>query len=268
MWDCGGGEGLSSLESAIRILHCLSADTPRLRVSELSERLNMPKSTVSRLLKTLSEGGVLDRDDDTKEYVAGPVTLQLGGLYMAKHDLLDLVDEAVRELVDRFGFTGYVAVLDRAEAVILRCRHGRYPLKFVLEVGTRRPAAEAALGIGLLAQLDENALAQVLATPRLDSSYAHPPVEATLAQIADYRKRGWVQVPCLSVPEITAIGSAITVPPGNQPAIGFSISFPDSAADAATRERIAAEVSKTARRLSPIAVHVAGIQHSSRQASQ
>src|SRR5690606_16445512 len=107
-------EELSSLQSAIRILHCLSAETPRLRVTELAERLDMPKSTVSRLLRTLSEGGVLDRDHDTREYMAGPVALQLGGLYMARHDLLDLVDEAVCKLVDRFGFTGYVAVLDQA----------------------------------------------------------------------------------------------------------------------------------------------------------
>lgn len=259
---------MSSLESAIRILHCLSADRPRLRVSELSERLKMPKSTVSRLLKTLSEGGVLDRDEDTKEYVAGPVTLQLGGLYMAKHDLLDLMDDAVRKLVDQFGFTGYIAVLDRAEAVILRCRHGRYPLKFVLEVGTRQPAAEAALGIGLLAQLGEHELAQALAAPRPDDSCTHPPAETTLAQIVDFRRQGWIQVPCLSVPEITAIGSAVDVSRSSRPAIGFSISFPDSAADEAMRARIAGEVSMTARRLSSIAAHISGMQFSGRDASQ
>lgn len=248
---------MSSLESAIRILHCLSPETPRLRVSELSDRLKMPKSTVSRLLKTLSEGGVLDRDDDTKEYVAGPVTLQLGGLYMAKHDLLDMVDDAVRRLVDQFGFTGYVAVLDRAEAVILRCRQGGYPLKFVIEVGTRQPAAEAALGIGLLAQLDQAALTRALSAPRADT-YTHPPAETTLAQIEEFRRKGWVEVPCISVPEITAIGSAVEVAGGKHPAIGFSISFPDSAVDNALRAEIAAEVGATARQLSSIAAHFAG----------
>lgn len=251
---------MSSLESAIRILHCLTADTPRLRVSELAERLRIPKSTVSRLLKALSEGGVLDRDEGTKEYLAGPLTLQLGGLYMAKHDLLDLVDDSVREMVQRFGFTGYVAVLDRAEAVVLRCRQGRYPLKFMLEVGTRWPAAEAALGIGLLAQLDGPELARILEAPQGDDSRPHPPAATTMVQIEEFRRQGWIQVPCLSVPEITAIGSAAAVSLGNQPPISFSIAFPDAAVDEGMRERIAAEVARTARRLSSIASHISGMQ--------
>jgi DNA-binding IclR family transcriptional regulator len=258
---------MSSLESAIRILHCLSADTPRLRVTELSDRLSLPKSTVSRLLKTLSEGGVLDRDPETKEYVAGPITLQLGGLYMAKHDLLDLVDDAVRRLVEQFRFTGYVAVLDQSEAVVLRCRQGAYPLKFVLEVGTRQPAAEAALGIGLLAQLGEDELSQVLAAPREQDSYVHPTEQETRALIAAFRRDGWVAVPCLSVPGITAIGSAVIVAGSRQPAIGFSVSFPDSAVDRALRGRIAAEVCAAARKLTSVASRFAG-HHSPAERTQ
>lgn len=240
---------MSSLDSAIRILQCLSPERPRLRVSEVAEHLKIPKSTVSRLLKSLSEGGVLDRDEDTKEYVAGPVSLQLGGLYMAKHNLLDLVDDAVRRLVDRFGFTGYVAVLDRGEAVVLRCRHGGYPLKFVLEVGTRQPAAEAALGVGLLAQLTEADLLKTFA-----------PSQAAMRHIEDCRRQGWIEVPCISVPEITAIGSAVDVSDSSHAAIGFSISFPNSAADRALRDEIAAEVAKTSKKLSAIAAQFSSQQ--------
>lgn len=218
----------------------------------------MPKSTVSRLLRTLSDGGVLDRNEDTKEYAAGPVTLQLGGLYMARHDLLHLVDEAVRKLVDRFGFTGYVAVLNRAEAVVLRCRHGAYPVKFLLGVGTRRPAAEAALGIGLLARLGEAELRAALEAPRSDDTYVHPPVETTLGWIGEYRQQGWVEVPCASAPEIAAIGSAVDTPPGGQQAIGFSLSFPVSAADAVMRQRMATQIRETAQELSSIAARVSG----------
>ena len=247
---------MSSLESAIRILHCLSPETPHLRVSELAQRLNIPKSTVSRLLRTLSDGGVLDRNENTKEYAAGPVALQLGGLYMARHDLLHLVDEAVRKLVERFGFTGYVAVLDRAEAVVLRCREGGYPVKFLLEVGTRQPAAEAALGIGLLARLNEAELRQVLEAPRYDDSYIHPPVETTLGWISEFRRQGWVEVPCVSAPEIAAIGAVVDTPPGGQQAIGFSLSFPVSAADAAIRQLMATQIREVALELSSIATSV------------
>ncbi|QDC01649.1 IclR family transcriptional regulator [Mesorhizobium sp. 8] len=247
---------MSSLESAIRILQCFTPGTPRLRVTELAERLDLPKSTVSRLLKTLSDGGMLDRDEATRQYDAGPVALQLGALYMAKHSLLDLVDEAVSRLVERFPFTGYVAVLDGADAVVLRCRQGGYPLKFVLDIGTRQPAAEAAMGIGLLSQLDETKLEEALRAGRNAGDNVIP---ATREAISHFKREGWVEVPCLAVPGITAIGSAVLPPNDREPAIGFSMSFPDAAVDNQKRTEIAREVLTTAQHLTRAATRLASI---------
>ena len=238
---------MSSLVSALRILQCLTPETPRLKVSEIAERLDLPKSTVSRLLKTLSEGGVLDRDEETRQYFAGPRALQLGGLYMAQNDLMDFVDEAVLDLVNTYGFVGYIGVLDDLDVIIIRHRQGSYPLKYVLPVGTRQFAPAAALGIGLLAQLDEGEVETLAETCSSDPDFDP---EVMKANIASHARSGFIEVSCKPVPGISAIGSAVHVPGSNEPPIGYSLSFPEAAANAAMRKhmsRSVASISETIR---------------------
>ncbi len=230
---------MSSLDSALRILQCLTPETPRLKVSEIADRLALPKSTVSRLLKTLSESGVLDRDEETRQYFAGPRALQLGGLYMAQNDLMDFVDEAVLDLVSTYGFVGYIGVLDGLDVIIIRHRQGSYPLKYVLPVGTRQFAPAAALGIGLLARLDSGSI-EVLedaVAPEQDFD-----LEILKKNISSHARNGFIEIACKPVPGISAIGSSVHIPGSNEPAIGYSLSFPEAATDAAMRKRMSGSV--------------------------
>lgn len=234
---------MSSLESAIRILQSLSAERPTLRVSDAALELNIPKSTVSRLLKTLSEGGLLERQDGGRQYSVGPLLLHLGGLYVSTHNVLDLVDRFLARLVETYGFTGYAGILDGADVVVLRQWQGNHPLRLVLDVGSRLPAEQTALGLSLLSNCDDPVIAE-----RLGPSVLHPvtgeavPLAATMADIARCRSAGWIEVPCATAPGITSLGAVIKADGGNQPDISMSMSFPDHAADAALRQDMVAEL--------------------------
>ncbi len=221
---------MSSLDSAIRILRCLSPRTPVLKVTEVAERLDMPKSTVSRLMKLLHEGGLLRRDEQAPQYGPGPLGLTLGRLYLARNGLLDQVDKALAAIVERFGFCGFAGVLDGDRVVVVCQRLGWYQLRYVLEVGERLDPRETAMGTALIA--------------RRGGGWADDP--AAQRFLADRV----VEVPCLSVPGITAIGTALC-PAGQEAAIGFSISFPDLAAPADTRAEIRTAVLEAARAIAP-----------------
>jgi len=63
-----GARSTSSVQAvkrAIAILKTFSSDEPELGVSEISRRLRLPKSTVSRLLATLEEEGLIAQDQET-----------------------------------------------------------------------------------------------------------------------------------------------------------------------------------------------------------
>lgn len=238
---------MSSLERAIRILQCLSSSSPRLRVSDVSEQLGLPKSTVSRVLRTLGDGGLLQKNAESRQYTAGPLAQRLGSLYLSEHSLINRIDDAVAKLVVRYGFVGYVGVLNGADVVILRHRFGSYPVRYFVEVGTRFPATETAIGIALMACTADRHRLPVL--KRNGASRATLPSRSLSATMDKWRRDRSIEVACTSVPGISAIGSAIDAAQAHDPAIGFSISFPDSAADESLRREMAADIADTSRRL-------------------
>ena len=62
---------MSSIENGLRILALLTDERPSLRVGEVGRDLDIPKASVSRLLKSLADAGLLERDDrDGTYYVA------------------------------------------------------------------------------------------------------------------------------------------------------------------------------------------------------
>ncbi|MBX3453356.1 helix-turn-helix domain-containing protein [Ferrovibrio sp.] len=223
---------MSNLESAIRILHCLSADTPTLKVTDVASRLGLAKSSVSRLLRTMHEGGLLKRDENAPIYGPGPLALELSRLYAASNSLLDKVDAALASLVEEFGFTGFAGMLDGDEVVILRQHQGWYRLRYVLEVGEHHPPSDMAIGVALMARHN------LLGSPEIGP--------AQRKQAKAFMADRVIEVPCRSVPGITAIGTALREDRNGQ-CIGFSISFPDNAAPAAMRGKIKSRIQTASR---------------------
>jgi DNA-binding IclR family transcriptional regulator len=241
---------MSSLDSAIRILQCLSTETPFLKVSQIAERLALPKSTVSRLMKTLNDGGLLCPDGRSRGYRAGPLALRLGTIYLSHHDLLGQVDDALAQLVEKYGFTGYAGALDGSDVVTLRQRQGRYPLRYLLDVGGRLPAVTTAIGLALLAR-DEDAAIRRLVAPLPDVPTDElPSMAQVMHAVGRCRRDHVIEVRCASVPGITAIGAAVGVrseiDDGRDPSIGFSLSFPEAATDAEMRARMSADLAAVA----------------------
>lgn len=238
---------MSSLATGLRLLQRLSPEQPFLRVSEVAGALGLPKSTVSRLLKALAASGLLEREEMGRGYRCGPLALQLGNLYLAQHALLDLVDDALVSLVERFAVTGYAGVLNGTDLVLLRVRQGRAPLRIVYEVGGRVPAHVTAIGMALLARFDD---ARVRGLYGDTLTYApmnvRQPVDRFLKELDAVRKRGWAVSLGTTHAGIGAIGAAVASPNEQQP-IGFSLSFPLMDADRVRRQEITQAVVAAAR---------------------
>jgi len=237
---------MSSLATGLRLLQRLSPEQPFLRVSEVAQTLALPKSTVSRLLKALATSGLLEREEAGRGYRCGPLALHLGNLYLAQHSLLDLVDDALLALVERFAVTGYAGVLNGTEIVLLRVRQGRAPLRIVYEVGGRVPAHVTAIGMALLARLDDARISKLYGPTLVYAPMAaRIPVGRFLKEIELVRRRGWAASLGTTHAGIGAIGAAVASPNEHQP-IGFSLSFPLIDADRARQQEIAAAVTQSA----------------------
>jgi DNA-binding IclR family transcriptional regulator len=224
---------MNSLEAAMRVLELLDKRRPVLRVGEISRALSLQKSTVSRLLRTLSEHDFLEREREGQGYTVGRRALVLSDLYIAGHSLLDRIDAVLDALVEEFGFVGYAGVLSGADIVVLRLKSGRYPLRFVQDVGQRVPAERTAIGRALLArQHDAEALALVGQHSQPRAARA-----ALIEELARIRRKGWAAIDSAIIPGIAAVGAAVGDPARNQ-ALGFALSFPLTATNELLRARM------------------------------
>jgi DNA-binding IclR family transcriptional regulator len=233
---------MNSLEAAMRMLRLVDRSRPVLRVGEVSRELGLQKSTVSRLLRTMSEHELIERERHGQGYVAGRRGLVLADLYLSGHSLLELVDGAIEALVSEFEFVGYVGVLSGSDIVLLRVRHGRYPLRLVQEVGKRIPAILTSIGLALLARKSDAEVSELLR----DKSGAGP--SGITARLDEVRRNGTAAISSAIIPGIGAIGTAVGGPGGGE-ALGFALSYPVSAADEKLKTRMVSRMREEGMRI-------------------
>jgi DNA-binding IclR family transcriptional regulator len=90
---------LESVGRAIQLLDCFTRDTPELRLTDLSNALEMSKAQVLRIASTLEASGYLVRDPQTKRYRLGIRLFQLGMLVQQQIDLRRIVHPYLERLV-------------------------------------------------------------------------------------------------------------------------------------------------------------------------
>ncbi|WP_414474082.1 IclR family transcriptional regulator [Microvirga sp. M2] len=224
---------VSSLENGLEILSLLSKERPILRVGEVCRELGMPKSSVSRLLKTLSEYGFLERANRELGYCVGRRALALAELYLADHDLLDFVDVAMDALIHDFQFAAYTGILSGPDMIILKLKHGTYPLRLVHDIGKRMPAYPTAIGRALLARKSDDEAIELI-EERAEGKIDRRIIRKELAEI---RKTGVAMTNSTMIPGIAAFGVAVAYP-GKDEMLGFSVSFPTTAADRPLQARM------------------------------
>jgi IclR family acetate operon transcriptional repressor len=109
----GRSSTLRSVDRAITVLKAFGEEEPELGVTELSQRLELPKSTVYRLLASLQQEGVVDQDPKTEKYRLGIELVRLAGLVLKQIDVrqvarsyLQSLGEASEETVNLSVLTG------------------------------------------------------------------------------------------------------------------------------------------------------------------
>jgi len=97
----GSRSGVQSIERAFELLQAVALAPAGL--TELSIRVDLPKSTVARMLGTLEGIGAVVRDSDDRTYRIGMGLVELAGAVDASAALATLVRPHLTDLADRTG---------------------------------------------------------------------------------------------------------------------------------------------------------------------
>jgi DNA-binding IclR family transcriptional regulator len=185
--------GLQSVSRALRALE-LIAEAGELGVTELGRRLDVHKATASRLVSTLAERGLVERDPTSERYRLGFGLIRLAGAAIAGLDLVRTAHPILEDLAERTRETVNLGVLSGGDVVYVDQVAGTHSIVSVSWVGRGTPLHCTSNGKALLAWMDEEGRDRLLAAPlaRLtDSTIVDPNLLRT--QLQEVRARGYAQ---------------------------------------------------------------------------
>ncbi|ONG53164.1 hypothetical protein BKE38_13185 [Pseudoroseomonas deserti] len=241
------------------ILRAFAEAGGSLSIKELSQRLDLPPSTLHRLLDQLLETGLVERAAHRRYRVGGEFS-RIGALAARKAGMLRLAGPVLQDVARQTTETCMLGLLlpqslsmmfvDKAAAAL--------PLPYPIRMHRARPLLWGATGLCLLAWLPPPAVEQVLrgAGPSPLDGRAPPRGAALAERLAQIRARGYA----LTRGEQTrdAVGLAAPVFGAGQSIVGdLCITLPRARFAACDEARFAGLLMQRAATLSRLNGHVA-----------
>ncbi|RME76933.1 MAG: MarR family transcriptional regulator [Chloroflexi bacterium] len=139
-----------AVEKVLRLLEVLAAAPDGLTAGELEQSLQISRSSLFALLNTLKARQYIEQTDNRGPYRIGPALYALAPAHLRE---LDALIEAFHSTPDLDSIPETLALtrLDGDETVVVARQDSPRPVRVVLELGQRRPAASTADGLVLLA---------------------------------------------------------------------------------------------------------------------
>lgn len=181
----------SALRKALEVLMALSVEGTKegLSVKQLSERTGFPPSTVHRFLQVFKEFGMVDQDEETKNYRLGPQLLRMGLQVRGLLDLREAALPVLKELTARTGEDSYLTVAQGKTGVFLERVEGSRPVKVIELVGKEMPLHRGAARKVLLSFMDDGFIGEYL--KEVEKGEEPPGPEGLWEEIKKIRKRGY-----------------------------------------------------------------------------
>lgn len=142
---------IQAVENALDVLEALSEIDDDVRISQLSEKLAMNKTSVFRLLATFENRGYVEREERSGKYRLGLSAYEIGQKFLSRMGLLRHARPVVERLARGCNEAVYVAVRRRKEILLLDMVDTTQKVKVVPLVGNRYDLESIAAGQVMLA---------------------------------------------------------------------------------------------------------------------
>lgn len=185
-------KGASVVVNAIAVLRTFSAEEPLLGVTDIAGRVGMHKSSVSRILATLEQEGLVERDPETRRFRLGLGLIAVAGPLLAEMDERRVAYPVLRRLTEQTGETSALMLWNGDEAICVEQIASPHQIKHTTPLGARyRDAMSASVQVFLANQpverVRELLRSGTITFPGLDDAG----LEAYEARLQDVARRGW-----------------------------------------------------------------------------
>jgi DNA-binding IclR family transcriptional regulator len=180
---------VTALARGLEVLRCFSRNGTVLGPTEVAQKSGLPKSTVTRLIYTLTKLDYLTYIQDSGKYRLGPAMLTLNTVPQEQIDVREIARPLMQELASATGAQVALGVRDQLSILYLESFRGQSLVTLNLGIGSRIPLAVTAGGRAYLAGLPANERADLLERIRSLDEHAwltiEPRIEAALKEYAE-----------------------------------------------------------------------------------
>src|SRR5262245_9103436 len=219
---------------ALSVLELLALEHEPVRLSAIALRLGMQKSTVHRVLTTLTGLGYVEQTQTTSCYRATLRLWELGSGLAAHHPVKRAATAFLQQLHQSTRETVSLTILSGDDVLYLDKLVSPRPIRFTSRVGTRAPAPLTSGGKAILAYEPE-ALAIIRRVRQRSDSRFPVSLEALTRELQDIRRKGYATSSFR--PGVLSFGAPIMGRDGRA-AAAISVSAPTSRITPAKREQI------------------------------
>jgi IclR family transcriptional regulator, acetate operon repressor len=202
---------IGAADNVLRLLR-LFEDHEMIRVNQVARDMGLSRSTVHRMLATLSHHEFVEQDEYSRAYRPGPALVDIGLAVVSKIDIRAISHTALVELRDLTGETAHLAIMRGATDVLfLDSVESDRIVRTSSRTGRVLPAHATATGKALLAERSDEEVAALYPsgampapTPRTLTT-----VGELLEQLAEVRRLGYAVNHGESEDDVAAVAAAV-----------------------------------------------------------
>lgn len=224
---------VESVDRALTILEEVAKSEGEVGVTELGNRLDIHKSTVHRLLNTLSYRGYIEQNDETESYRLGLKLLELSNKLFDGIEIRSLAKPHLQNLMEQTKETVHLVVRDGDQGVYIDKVESPQTIRMSSQVGSRVPLHCTSVGKVLLADLPENQIKALLGEEKLKAYTENTitEVDAFIEELKEVTQKGYAvdnseherDVRCVAAPVKNFTGTVIAAISVSTPAFRFSL---------------------------------------------
>lgn len=142
---------IQSVDNALDVLEALCDEGEEVRISQLSERLGMNKTSIFRLLATFENRGYVEKEQRSGKYKLGLSAYEIGQKFLSRMGLLRKAKPVMEKLARSCNEAIYLAVPSEKEILLLDMVDTTQQVKIIPLLGNRYPITGISAGRVILA---------------------------------------------------------------------------------------------------------------------
>jgi IclR family acetate operon transcriptional repressor len=241
---------IGAVDNVLRLLR-LFEDHEMIRVNQVARDMGLSRSTVHRMLATLSHHQFVEQDELSRAYKPGPALVDIGLAVVSNIDIRVIAHSALVELRDLTGETAHLGVMRGNDSVLfLDSVESDRMVRTGSRIGRILPAYATATGKVMLAERTDEEIAALYRSgvPEGPTPRALTTVDELLEQLAEVRRLGYAVNHGESESDVAAVAVAVRDKRGHV-RCALVVTAPLSRADDAWVKDTAAATMRVAREL-------------------